>query len=103
MSPTISKLPDFKPKSRPVSNSEKSSSAQPKKQIKEEKSRVASQENDSTEVKIKKSKKEKDVDQEDIAAIKKKNEEYEIAFKRVSDLFYEWVENRAKRKAETSA
>ena len=99
MSPTISKLPDFKPKSRTVISSEKP--AQPKKQTKEEKSRVASQENDQSEVRPKKSK--KDVGQEDIAAIKKKNEEYEIAFKKVSDLFYEWLENRAKLKAETSA
>ncbi|CBY20684.1 unnamed protein product [Oikopleura dioica] len=101
MSPTISKLPDFKPKSRQMSNSEKPSQP-PKKLMKEEKSRIASQENDSSEVKVKKTKKEKDVDQEDIAAIKKKNEQYEIAFKRVSELFYEWLENRAKVKA-TSA
>ena len=88
LSPTISKLPDFKPKSRPVINADKL--APPKKLAKEDKSRISSQETNSSETKTKKPKKEKDVDQQDLAAIKKKNEEYEISFKKVSKLFYDW-------------
>lgn len=70
--------------------------APPKKLAKEDKSRISSQETNFSETKTKKPKKEKDVDQQDLAAIKKKNEEYEISFKKVSKLFYDWVENRAK-------
>ena len=58
------------------------------------------QENESSETKSKKIKKEKELDPQDLSEIKKKNEEYEIAFQKVSKLFYDWIERRANAASE---
>ncbi|CAG5114281.1 Oidioi.mRNA.OKI2018_I69.chr2.g8343.t1.cds [Oikopleura dioica] len=100
LSPTISKLPDFKPKLKSPKiegDSKKPEQPQPKK-MKEEKKEQ--QENESSETKSKKVKKEKELDPQDLSEIKKKNEEYEIAFQKVSKLFYDWIEQRAKTASE---
>lgn len=60
------------------------------------------QENESSETKSKKVKKEKELDPQDLNEIKKKNEEYEIAFQKVSKLFYDWIERRAKAASDTA-